>query len=277
MKLSLGFSPCPNDTFIFDAMIHGKVDCEGLEFEVFLEDVEALNKLAFAKKPDITKLSYHAYGYISNDYVLLNAGSALGQNCGPLLISKKMMTSEEVNNARIAIPGKYTTANFLLSLAYPKATQKEELLFSDIETAVLNNEIDAGLIIHENRFTYMDKGLIKIRDLGEFWETNTQHHIPLGGIAIKRSLAVDIQQKVDRVLKRSVAYALAEPEQTMDYVSQFAQEMNPTVMQQHIRLYVNEFTLDLGDIGKAAITKLYEMGNKRLGMNISENNLFVTH
>jgi len=253
MKLSLGFSPCPNDTFIFDAMIHGKVDCEGLEFEVFLEDVEAY------------------------DYVLLNAGSALGQNCGPLLISKKMMTSEEVNNARIAIPGKYTTANFLLSLAYPKATQKEELLFSDIETAVLNNEIDAGLIIHENRFTYMDKGLIKIRDLGEFWETNTQHHIPLGGIAIKRSLAVDIQQKVDRVLKRSVAYALAEPEQTMDYVSQFAQEMNPTVMQQHIRLYVNEFTLDLGDIGKAAITKLYEMGNKRLGMNISENNLFVTH
>ncbi|MFT4665138.1 MAG: 1,4-dihydroxy-6-naphthoate synthase [Patescibacteria group bacterium] len=277
MKLSLGFSPCPNDTFIFDAMIHGKVDCEGLEFDVFLEDVEALNQLAFAKKPDITKLSYHAYGYVSNDYVLLNAGSALGQNCGPLLISNKKMTTAEVNEATIAIPGKYTTANFLLSLAYPKATQKQEMLFSDIESAVLNGELDAGLIIHENRFTYMDKGLIKVQDLGEFWESTTQQPIPLGGIAVKRSLPLEIQQKVDRILKRSVAFALAEPEQTMDYVSQFAQEMNPTVMQQHIGLYVNEFTVDLGLSGKAAIAQLYEMGKTRLGMTITDLNLFVTY
>lgn len=277
MKLSLGFSPCPNDTFIFDAMIHGKVDCEGLEFDVFLEDVEALNQLAFAKKPDITKLSYHAYGYVSKDYILLNAGSALGQNCGPLLIAKKMMSPTEINEARIAIPGKYTTANFLLSLAYPKATNKEEMLFSEIESAVLNGQVDAGLIIHENRFTYMDKGLIKIQDLGEFWETNTQHAIPLGGIAIKRSLSPDIQQKVDRVLKRSVTFALAEPEQTMDYVSQFAQEMNPTIMQQHIGLYVNDYTVDLGPGGKAAITKLYEMGKTKLGMDITSFNLFVDH
>ncbi|MFK7806979.1 MAG: 1,4-dihydroxy-6-naphthoate synthase [Saprospiraceae bacterium] len=275
MKLSLGFSPCPNDTFIFDAMIHGKVDTEGLEFEVFLEDVEALNQLAFAKKPDITKLSYHAYGYISEDYVLLNAGSALGRNCGPLLIAKQTMTPEEINSATIAIPGKYTTANFLLSLAYPKATQKKELLFSEIENAVLNDEVDAGLIIHENRFTYMDKGLVKIQDLGAFWETTTKHHIPLGGIAIKRSLPNEVQQKVDRVLKRSVEFALEQPEQTMDYVSQFAQEMNPTVMQQHIGLYVNEFTVDLGQTGRAAIEALYKMGEEKIGMQISDKDLFV--
>jgi 1,4-dihydroxy-6-naphthoate synthase len=276
MKLSLGFSPCPNDTFIFDAMIHGKVDTEGLSFEVFLEDVEALNQLAFAKIPDITKLSYHAYGYLSEDYVLLNSGSALGQNCGPLLIAKTSLSTEQINTGTIAIPGKYTTANFLLSLAYPEATQKKEMLFSAIESAVLNEEVTAGLIIHENRFTYMDKGLVKIQDLGEFWENKTGHHIPLGGIAIQRKLPLAIQQKVDRVLRRSVRFAMDHPEQTMDYVGQFAQEMNPQVMQQHIALYVNEFTEDLGPIGKAAIEKLYVMGQERLGMKVA-GGLFVLH
>ena len=166
MKLSLGFSPCPNDTFIFYAMVHGKVDTEGLEFEVLLEDVEALNQKAFANALDITKLSYHAYGHLLEDYLLLNAGSALGNNCGPLLIARTLLNREEVENATIAIPGKYTTANFLLSLAYPDARQKKEMLFSEIEEAVLNRKVDAGLIINEKRITYEQKRLKKVIDLG---------------------------------------------------------------------------------------------------------------
>ena len=169
MKLSLGFSPCPNDTFIFNALVHQKVDTEGIEFDLYLEDVEALNRRAFAGELDITKLSYHAYAYLTETYVLLNSGSALGQNCGPLLISKKQLSKEAIENGSIAIPGKYTTANFLLSLAYPDANHKEEMLFSDIEDALLNGQVQSGLIIHENRFTYEAKGLIKLMDLGEFW------------------------------------------------------------------------------------------------------------
>ena len=188
---------------------------------------------------------------------------------------QKEFAPHEIDEAIIAIPGKYTTANFLLSLAYPKATKKTELLFSDIENAVLDGSADAGLIIHENRFTYADKGLVKIRDLGEFWETSTKQHIPLGGIAIKRSLPVSVQNKVDRVLKRSVQYALDQPEQTMDYVSQFAQEMNPEVMLQHIQLYVNEYTVQLGATGRLAIEKLFEMAQERLALAITKKDLFL--
>ncbi len=275
MKLSLGFSPCPNDTFIFDALVHEKIDCEGLEFEVHLEDVAALNQWAFAKKLDITKLSYHAFGYVADEYILLNSGSALGQNCGPLLISTKELQLQDVIQATIAIPGRYTTANFLLSLAYPNASQKVEMLFSEIEDALLTGKVDAGLIIHENRFTYAEKGLVKIRDLGEFWETTTRHHIPLGGIAIKRSLSPDVQQKVDRVLRRSVQFALDHPGQAMPYVGQYAQEMAPEVMRQHIHLYVNEFTVDLGPVGRQAIEKLYEMARQKMDFSMVDLPLFV--
>lgn len=258
MKLSLGFSPCPNDTFIFDAMVHGKIDTEGLEFDVFMADVEELNQKAFAKELDITKLSYHAYAHLLDDYVLLDAGSALGNNCGPLLIAKKSMTEIEINQAKIAIPGKYTTANFLLNLAYPKAQNKTELLFSEIETAVLNGEVDAGLIIHENRFTYQDKGLIKIIDLGEYWESTTKLPIPLGGIVVNKKLPLEIQQKVNRVMKRSVVFALDNPSETQAYVKTHAQEMDEEVMYRHISLYVNDYTVDLKTNGKAAIDKLFE-------------------
>lgn len=258
MKLSLGFSPCPNDTFIFDAMVHGKIDTEGLEFDVFMADVEELNQKAFAKELDITKLSYHAYAYLLDDYVLLDAGSALGNNCGPLLIAKKSMTEIEINQAKIAIPGKYTTANFLLNLAYPKAQNKTELLFSEIETAVLNGEVDAGLIIHENRFTYQDKGLIKIIDLGEYWESTTKLPIPLGGIVVNKKLPLEIQQKVNRVMKRSVVFALDNPSETQAYVKTHAQEMDEEVIYRHISLYVNDYTVDLKTNGKAAIDKLFE-------------------
>lgn len=263
MKLSLGFSPCPNDTFIFDAMIHGKVDTEGLEFDVVLADVEELNQKAFAQKLDITKLSYHAFAYLLDDYLLLDAGSALGNGVGPLLIAKREFSQTEVDNATIAIPGKYTTANFLFSLAYPKAVHKQELLFSDIENAVLQGKVDLGLIIHENRFTYHERGLVKIRDLGEFWEETFALPIPLGGIVIRQGLSRDVQEKVNRILQRSVQFALENPEQTMDYVRPHAQEMDEKVMLQHINLYVNDYTVNLGDIGKEAVRRMFEVAREK--------------
>ncbi len=265
MKLSLGFSPCPNDTFIFDAMIHHKIDTEGLEFDVIMEDVEQLNQRAFSENIDITKLSFHAFAYLSEKYALLNSGSALGNNCGPLLIAKKMIATDEIANAKIAIPGQFTTANLLLKLAFPDHSNKVEMIFSKIEDAVLNESVDAGLIIHENRFTFPAKGLVKIMDLGEFWESATGHPIPLGGIVVKRTLPRTLQQKIDRVLEKSVLFAMGQPEQTMDFVSLHAQEMNREVMRNHIRLYVNKYTIELGTKGKAAVQQLFEKC-KNLGL-----------
>ena len=276
MKLSLGFSPCPNDTFIFDAMIHQKIDTEGLEFEVVMEDVEQLNQKAFQGKLDITKLSYHAFAYVQDQYVLLRSGSALGNNCGPLLIAKIPLSNLELQSARIAIPGKYTTANFLLSLAFPDNLNKVEILFSEIEDAVLKEEVDAGLIIHENRFTYASKGLIKLLDLGEFWESTYQLPIPLGGIVVRRTISYAIQKKIDRVLKKSVQFALANPEQTMEFVSKYAQEMDQEVMFKHIKLYVNDYTVDLGLTGKKAVEKLFETAFEKGIIQSKSKKLFIS-
>ena len=259
MKLSLGFSPCPNDCFMFDAIVHGRIDLEGLQFDIVMEDVEALNRRAFARSIDVTKLSYHAFAHCVDAYALLDAGSALGRGCGPLLISARPVSKEEVaeGELRIAIPGRYTTANFLLSLAFPNAQQKTELIFSEIEDAVLDGRVDAGLIIHENRFTYADKGLKKILDLGEFWETTTGAAIPLGGIVIDRRLPPDVQQRVDRVMRRSVEFAFAHPAASRPFVRAHAQEMSEDVMRQHIALYVNDYSVSLGDEGRRAVKLLF--------------------
>lgn len=253
MKLTIGYSPCPNDCFIFDAMVHHKIDTEGLEFDVIMEDVEALNQRAFKNELDITKLSFHAYLYVMQHYILLRSGSALGFNCGPLLIQDSKLEFQSLDNAKIAIPGKNTTANFLLSLAFPNAKNKVEMLFSDIEHAVLDGKADAGLIIHESRFTYEQKGLKKIMDLGEFWDSLIHAPIPLGGIAAQRSFDNYLLQKINRCIKKSVEYAFANPNEVMPYVKCHAQEMNEDVMKKHIELYVNEFSVDLGSIGKQAI------------------------
>jgi len=263
MKISIGYSPCPNDTFIFDAIAHKKIDMQGLDFEIVLADVEELNRMAFAGRLHATKLSYHAFAHLLDRYALLDAGSALGNNCGPLLIAGRPMTWEAIDYARIAIPGKYTTANFLLSLARPGATQKREMLFSDIENAVLQGEVDAGLIIHENRFTYADKGLVKIADLGEFWESETAMPIPLGGIVVRRDLPIEVQHALNRVMAASVAFALDNPAQTLPYVRAHAQEMDEAVMFQHIGLYVNDYTRDLGPRGRAAVQLLFDMARKK--------------
>jgi 5,8-dihydroxy-2-naphthoate synthase len=260
MTLSLGFSPCPNDCFMFDAIVNRRIDLEGLEFDVALADVEALNKTAFAGAVDVTKLSYHAFAYCADRYVLLDAGSALGRNCGPLLISRREISRDEAaaGGLRIAIPGRYTTANFLLGLAFPNATDKTELLFSEIEPALIEGRFDAGLIIHENRFTYAAKGLRKIVDLGEFWEAETGAPIPLGGIVIRRGLPDEVKAAVNRVLRRSVEYAFAHREASLPYVRAHAQEMNDEVMYKHIDLYVNEYSIDLGVEGRRAVEILFE-------------------
>ncbi len=275
MRLSLGFSPCPNDTFIFDAMLHGRIDTEGLDFEVFMEDVEALNRRAFAGEIAVTKLSYHAFAHLTHRYALLHSGSALGNNCGPLLVARAPMTDQEINAAAIAIPGKMTTANLLLSLAYPQALDKRETLFSDIEDAVLDGKVDAGLIIHENRFTYAQKGLVKLIDLGEYWETTTGLPIPLGGIVVRRDIPEEIQQKINRVLRRSVEYAFAHPAAVMPFVRAHAQSMEDAVMQAHIDLYVTNYTVDLGEKGRDAVQQMFRIAFEKGAISTYEKNIFI--
>ncbi len=259
MNLTLAFSPCPNDCFMFDAIVHRRIDMEGLEFDVHLADVEALNRDAFTGLTDVTKLSYHAFAWCADRYAMLTAGSALGRNCGPLLIARRDIPLDEVaaGQLHIAIPGQYTTANLLLGLAFPAATRKTAMVFSDIEAAVLDGRVDAGLIIHENRFTYESRGLRKIIDLGEYWESTSGCAIPLGGIVIRRALPVDVQQRVDRVLRRSVAYAFAHRDVTLPYVRAHAQDMNDEVMFKHIDLYVNDYSLDVGEEGRRSVDTLF--------------------
>lgn len=257
-SLTLGFSSCPNDTFIFDALIHQRIDTRGYSFEVVMEDVEALNKRAAQADLDITKLSYAAFARLTSTYQLLNSGSALGHGCGPLLIAKSPMTEAQVNNASIAIPGDWTTANFLLSIAYPKALNKTPVLFSEIEDKVLDGTFDAGLIIHENRFTYEQKGLVKILDAGAFWENLTWLPIPLGGIVIRRHLPDEVKRDVQELIAESIRFAFTDRTASAEYVSEHAQEMDPAVMQQHIDLYVNKYSVDLGDKGRTAVKRLLD-------------------
>lgn len=275
MKLTLGFSPCPNDTFIFDALVNGKIDTEGLTFEPVLEDVETLNQWALEGKLDITKLSFPALFRSAAQYAILSSGSALGNGVGPLLISKTPVVPEAVQQQSIAIPGRNTTANFLLSFAFPQATNREPVLFSEIENKVLNGQKDLGLIIHENRFTYAQRGLHKVRDLGEYWEQQTGLPIPLGCIAIKRNNDTSLQQKVDRLIRQSLEYAFAHLPQLPPYVEAHAQEMDKAVMRQHIDLYVNQYSLDLGSAGRAAIEKLHAVYCNQEGLAQSANSLFA--
>ena len=275
-KLTLGFSPCPNDTFIFDAMVHHKIYTEGLEFDYFMADVEELNLKAFNGVPDVCKVSYHAYLHLINDYILLDSGSALGDEVGPLFISKKDLSNLSFKDITVAIPGKYTTANLLLSIAYPEINNKKEILFSDIENKLLKEEVDAGVIIHENRFTYHQRGLKLIADLGKSWFELTKQPIPLGGIVIKRDLNKNIKDSINRVLKRSVEYAFANPESPMEFIRLNAQEMEEEVMLKHINLYVNKYSVDLGIKGRTAIETLFKIAfEKGLIDMIPQNKLFL--
>jgi 1,4-dihydroxy-6-naphthoate synthase len=257
MILSLGFSPCPNDTFIFDALVNKKIDTEGLDFEVHLEDVQTLNNFALDNRFDFSKISYGVMPLLLETHTLLNSGGAMGNGVGPLLICKDPnITPDDVNHLRIAIPGKNTTAYLLFSYAYPNAKNISFYVFNEIESAVLSGEVDAGVIIHENRFTYAQKGLYKITDLGAAWETKTKSPIALGGIVASNRIPKPIMQQVDQLIAKSVAYAFNNYPTISEFVSCHAQEMSEAVMRQHIDLYVNDFSTDMGESGKNAIETL---------------------
>jgi 1,4-dihydroxy-6-naphthoate synthase len=275
MKLTLGFSPCPNDTFIFDALVNKKIDTGDLEFEAVLEDVETLNEWALEGKLDITKLSFPAFFKSLENYLLLNSGSALGKGVGPLLVSKGEL-NKPVDNCLIALPGINTTANLLFSFAYPQAINKKFMLFSTIEDTVVNEEADLGVIIHENRFTYQQKGLSKVMDLGEHWEEKMHAPIPLGGIAINQNVKRSVALKVDELICHSLEYAFANYPMVTGYVKEHSQAMSEDVMRQHIDLYVNNYSLTLGDDGKKAIETLYHVFCQMNGIKKEEaDSLFL--
>ncbi|MDP4150683.1 MAG: 1,4-dihydroxy-6-naphthoate synthase [Bacteroidota bacterium] len=272
MKLTLGFSPCPNDTFIFDALVNKKIDTSGLDLEVFLEDVETLNQWSLEERLDISKVSYGVLPLLTSSYELLDSGGALGKGVGPLLVSKAgygegssgpagMAGLDPVRIGRscVAIPGRHTTAHLLFTLAFPEARRKEFMVFSGIEDAVLSGRVDCGVIIHENRFTYQQRGLVKLVDLGEYWETRTGGPIPLGGIVMKRKHGNALRGQVNTLIRRSLEHAFERYPMLPDYVVQHAQEMDERVMRQHIDLYVNNYSLTLGDDGRNAIRTLMQI------------------
>ncbi|CAN5703917.1 1,4-dihydroxy-6-naphthoate synthase [soil metagenome] len=273
MKLTLGFSPCPNDTFIFDALVNHKIDTEDLQFDVHLEDVQTLNEWAKQGRLDFSKISYGVLPLILKEYIVLNSGGALGKGVGPLLISDVGFQISDLTKAKIAIPGENTTAHMLFSLAFPDVKNKVFKIFHEIEDGVLHHQVDAGVIIHENRFTYHLKGLHKLMDLGEYWEQITSAPIPLGGIVAKRNLRVELVKKVDGLIRKSVEYAYANHhEQLADYVKQHSQEMSEAVMRQHIDLYVNDYSVGLGEEGKKAVMKLLQVYQQMNPAAIIENN-----
>jgi 1,4-dihydroxy-6-naphthoate synthase len=287
---TLGFSPCPNDTFIFDALVNQKIDTGGIEFEVVLEDVQTLNNWAKEGKLDISKISYGVLPLLLDKYSVLKSGGALGKGVGPLLIGPHPASpkgggaetperlAQLVNESIIAIPGENTTAHFLFSQAFPAAKNKRFMRFDEIEDWVLHSGskhkkhedqnalplgeglggAGLGVIIHENRFTYQQKGLHKWLDLGEYWEESTGFPIPLGGIVIKKSIETETQKTIDQLIRKSLEYAFENYPRLTDYVKMHSQEMSEDVMRQHINLYVNDFSLDMGETGRAAVCKLLD-------------------
>jgi len=276
MKLSLAYSPCPNDTFIFGALINGLIDTEDLEFEVFLEDVESLNIAASKQKHAITKLSFGMFKNVMENYFLLSSGAALGKGCGPLLIAREPLADlKPTVDYRVLIPGKNTTANFLLELFYPNLKNKQEALFSEIQPALMQGKTDLGLIIHESRFTYLNKGLFKVADLGDLWEQLTSLPIPLGGIFASRALPEAILRKVNRLIKKSIEFAFDYPEKIMPYVKLHANEMDEWVMMQHIELYVNKYSLNLGNDGIESVRYLLNKTDKENSQMLKNSNWLI--
>ena len=272
-KISLGFSPCPNDTFIFYALVHKKLKMD-IGFSEILRDVETLNRMAFHCKLDVTKASFHAFGFLREDYCLLHSGSALGRGCGPLIVAKKKMQYSELPQKSIAIPGKMTTAYLLLQLFNPEIKNIVEMPFDRIMNAVSLGTVDAGLIIHESRFTYPSYNLVKLADLGEWWEEETGLPIPLGGIFAKRKLGAATIRKIDSLIKKSIEYAHRNPEEAREYIKINAQELEDDVIDQHIRLYVNDYTLEIGD-GAAAVEKLFKTAGELHLIPHSDKPLFI--
>jgi 1,4-dihydroxy-6-naphthoate synthase len=275
MTFTLGFSPCPNDTFIFDALVNGKIDTGGIRFEPVLEDVETLNKWALEGKLDITKLSYAVLPLVQKEYRLFNSGSALGRGVGPLLIANQDPGDININERMIAIPGEHTTAHMLFSMAYPEVKNKIFMRYDAIESFVQEGK-GLGVIIHENRFTYKQKGLFKITDLGDYWEKQTACPIPLGGIVIRNEYGSGLHQQVNKLIRESIEYAFSKYPVLNDYVRDHAQEMSEDVMRKHIDLYVNEYSLNLGEEGANAVKKMVEVFNEVNHTDYQPSNIFIS-
>lgn len=274
--LSLGFSPCPNDTFIFYGLVHGKVGSEDLLFsEPLLEDVEQLNRWAVAGSLDVTKLSYHALAHVLDDYCLLRTGGALGRGCGPLLVTRDVGTRGLTERKRIAIPGKLTTAALLLQMFLPYSCELIEMRFDTIMAAVKSGEVDGGVIIHESRFTYEQEGLFCLQDLGVWWEETTGMPIPLGGIAAKRSLGYEKLKAIEKAIADSVEFAFKNPGDCLSYIQKHSQELETEVVESHIGLYVNDFSKDLGDEGKAAVELFIEKGRSSGALPECDKDIFI--
>ncbi len=274
--LTLGYSPCPNDTFIFYALVHGRIPLPGIAFRERLEDVETLNALALQQKLELTKISYHALGHLRREYVLLRSGGALGRGCGPLVVARQPLTMAELRGRRLAVPGRLTTANLLLQLYGEGFDNLLVLPFHQVMQAVREGTADAGVIIHESRFTYREYGLSRVLDLGEWWEEETGMPIPLGGILARRCLGASLITQVEAALRRSVEFAFAHPQEPKSYIRAHAQELDPQVIEQHIGLYVNDFSLDLGEEGEGAVAELFARAERRGIIPPCELPLFVT-
>jgi 1,4-dihydroxy-6-naphthoate synthase len=275
--LSLGYSPCPNDTFIFYALVHGKIDTGGISVKEVLEDVETLNQMARKGRLDITKASFHAFGHLREDYCLLRSGGALGKGCGPLVVSREETDMRALKEKTIAIPGRLTTAFLLLQTFDPSLNDNIIVMpFDRIIDAVRNGSADAGLIIHESRFTYRRAGLKKVIDLGDWWERETGQPIPLGGILARRSLGSGLIRRIDRLLRQSVEYAFGHRDEPVSYIKKHAQEIEDDVINRHIDLYVNDYSLDIGQDGEIAVEELFRRAEEGGIIRPSEMPLFVS-
>lgn len=274
-KLSLAYSTCPNDTFLFNALAHNLIDLKGLSYSINLDDVETLNQKASKQIFDISKLSFAAIGQFQDTYGLLRTGAALGRGCGPLLIAKPGYKAKNIKKVQIAVPGLQTTASMLVGLWLGKKADLVPMTFDKIMPAVLSGKYDFGVIIHESRFTYKEYGLECVIDLGKWWEEETSLPIPLGGIAIKRNLAKDIIKQVEQSIGESVIYAFNHKDAGKKYIKQHAQEMADDVIDKHIDLYVNDFTKFLGNDGEKAVEYLFEMARQKGVMAKSNKALFA--
>ena len=277
-NISLGYSPCPNDTFIFHALIHSKIRTGELTFNEVLLDVETLNQKALKAELDVTKISYAAFGHLRNDYCLLRSGGALGRGCGPLIVSRQEYGMQDLRDKKVAIPGNLTTAYLLLQL-YDNTFSSSAIIpmpFHEIMGAVADNKVDAGVIIHESRFTYQSYGLSEIIDLGDWWEKETGLPIPLGGIIARRSLGDSLIPQIDESIKQSILYAFDNRQSPVDYIKQHSQELSDDVINQHINLYVNDFSVDLGDEGEKAVKELLSRAEEAGIIPQSTNSLFLS-
>jgi len=275
MELTLGYSPCPNDTYIFHALTHGLVDTGDISVAERLEDVETLNRLALDGVLDLTKISYHAFMHVRERYCLLRSGGALGRGCGPLVVSKSKTDMASLKGRRIAVPGRYTTAQLLLTLYGEGYEDVVPMRFDRVMDSVLDGETDAGLVIHEGRFTFGEKGLHMVTDLGEWWESHTGLPIPLGGILARRDLGRDVVERADSCIRASIEYATENPGAARDYIKAHSQELEDGVIDSHISLYVNEFSLDIGKEGEAAVRKLVEMAESRGLVPVNPAPIFI--